>query len=181
MIIQYSIDENDYLTHQLFVASKSERTRKKRQRSKVLVPIIYGFLGLLFFFEDNFSLAIGFFTTGLLWYFIYPAWERRRYVNHYRAFIKENHKDKNGKTGTLELSNDFLLAKDNGSEAKIMTIELEEICEIPTTIFLRLMGGQSFILPKDKIFNMENVKNRLMELSTYLNIEYNIDENWKWK
>ena len=62
-----------------------------------------------------------------------------------------------------------------------MTTEIEEICEIPTTIFFRLKGGQSFILPKDKITDLENVKSRIKELADYLKIKYNTDEKWEWK
>jgi hypothetical protein len=181
MTIDYKIDENDFLTHQLFVASKSDRIKKKRQRSKVIASLIYFAFGLLFFFEDKLFLTIIFFIVGFLWYFIYPLWERQHYINHYKGFIKENYKDRLGRIATLEFSNDFILAKDNGSESKVLTTELEEICEIPTTIYVRLKGGQSFILPKDKIANYDIVKVRLKELAIYLKIKYDSDEKWEWK
>ncbi len=102
-------------------------------------------------------------------------------IKHYQGFIKENYKDRLGRTATLEFSNDYILAKDNGSESKVLTTEVEEIFEIPTTIFVRLKGGQSFILPKDKISNIDNVTTRLKELADYLKIKYERDDNWKWK
>ena len=181
MTIDYKIDENDFLTHQLFVASKSDRIKRKRLRSKIIVPLIYVAFGLLFFFQDKVSLTIIFFIVGLLWFFIYPLWERRHYIKHYKGFIKENYKDRLGRIATLEFSNDYILAKDNGSESKVLTTELEEICEIPTTIFVRLKGGQSFILPKDKITDFDNVKARLKELANHLKIKYDTDEKWEWK
>ncbi len=181
MTIEYTINEHDLLTHQLFLASQSERIKKKRQKNKTIFPLAYGALGLLFFSDDQFSLATIFIIIGLLWFFFYPAWEKRRYIKHYRAFIKENYKDRIGKVGTLELSNDFILAKENGSESKVLTTELEEISEIPTMILIKLRGGQSFILPKDKIVNIANVKTRLDELAAYLKIKYDIDEKWEWK
>ncbi len=181
MTIDYKIDENDFLTHQLFVASKSDRIKKKRKRTKVILPLIYFAFGLLFLYEDKFSLTITFFIIGLLWFFIYPLWERQHYINHYKGFIKENYKDRLGKSATLQLNDDFIIARDNGSESKVLTKELEEINEIPLTIFVRLKGGQSFILPKDKIANIDNVKTRLKELATFLKINYDLDEQWKWK
>lgn len=181
MTIDYKIDENDFLTHQLFVASKSDRIKKKRLRNKVILPLIYVAFGLLFLFEDNHSMSTIFLIIGVLWFFIYPLWERRHYTKHYQGFIKENYKDRLGRTATLEFSNDYILAKDNGSESKVLTTEVEEIFEIPTTIFVRLKGGQSFILPKDKISNIDNVTTRLKELADYLKIKYERDDNWKWK
>ena len=181
MTINYKIDENDFLTYQLYIASKSDRIKKKRLRSKVIVSLIYVAFGLLFFFDENFSFAIMFFIIGLLWFFIYPLWEKRHYRKHYQGFIKENYKDRLGRIATLEFSNDFIFAKGNGSESKVLTTELEEINEIASTIFVRLKGGQSFILPKDKINDIDKVKERLKELADYLKIKYDIDEKWDWK
>jgi hypothetical protein len=181
MTINYKIDEKDFLTHQLFIASKSDRIKKKRQRSKLILPLIYVAFGLLFLFEDKVSLATTFFIIGLLWFFIYPIWERGHYVRHYRGFIKENYKDRLGRTVTLEFNNEYILAKDNGSESKVLTTELEEICEIHTTIFIRLKGGQSFILPKDRISDIEKVKGGLKELADHLKIKCSTDEKWEWK
>lgn len=181
MTIDYRIDENDFLTHQLYLASKSERIKKKRKRNRLIVPIIYFVFSLLSFFQGGLSLAVIFFIIAPLWFFIYPLWERRYYKKHYQGFIQENYKDRLGKTASLELSKDFILVKDRGSESKVLTTEISEINEIPTTIFVRLKGGQSFILPKDKITNIDYVTIRLKELAIYLKVEYNIDEKWEWK
>jgi|GEM_PF-7130472 len=49
------------------------------------------------------------------------------------------------------------------------------------TIFVRLKGGQSFILPKDKITDFDKVKVRLKELADHLKIKYINEEKWNWK
>lgn len=181
MNISFEIDENDYLTYQLFVASKSVRIKKRRLRNKLIVPLIYGAFGVMLLFRGTVSIAISFFIFGLLWFFIYPLWERRRYIKHYQVFIRENYKDRLGKMVTLEFNNDFIFAKDSGRESRVLTTELEEICEIPTAVFVRLKGGQAFLLPKDKIENMETVITNLKELATHLDIKYELHEKWEWK
>lgn len=181
MTIEYKIDENDFLNYQLYVASKSERIKKKRLRSKVIVSLIYVAFGLLFFFEDKHLLTILFFIIGFFWFFLYPLWEKKHYIKHYKGFIKENYQERLDRTATLELNNEVIIAKENGSESKVLTTELEEIAEIPSTIFIKLKGGQSFILPKSKIANIDNVRARLKELANYLKITYSIDEKWEWK
>lgn len=181
MTIEYKIDENDFLTHQLFLASKSDRIKKKRRRSKVIVPLIYVVFGFLFLFESNYIMTIAFFVIGLLWFLIYPLWERRHYIKHYQGFIKETYKDRLGRTTTLEFSNDFILANDNGSESRILTKEIDEISEIQSTIFVRLKDGQSFILPKNKITSLDIVTRRLKELADFLKIKYVVDDKWEWK
>ena len=110
-----------------------------------------------------------------------PLWERRNYINHYAGFINENYTDRTGRIASLKFHNDYILAKDYGSESKILTTELEEICEIPSAVFVKLKGGQSLILPKDKITDFYKVKARLEELANHLKIKYNIDEKWRWK
>lgn len=82
---------------------------------------------------------------------------------------------------TLEFSNDFIIGRNDGSESKIATTELEEINEIRSAIFIRIKGGQAFVVPKDKIANIDSVRERLKELAAYLKINYELDENWEWK
>jgi hypothetical protein len=124
MTINYKIDRNDLLLHQLFLASKSERIKKKRQRNKWGVLVVYFFFGSLFLFDHSFTLGIIFFIIGLLWFFMYPIRERKRYIKHYEDFIEENYKERFDRMVSLEFSNDFIIAKDSGSESKILTTEI---------------------------------------------------------
>lgn len=181
MTINFKIDEKDFLRHQLFIASKSNRIKKKRLRNKILVPLIYFVFGVMCFIEKNYFVMFLFFIFGLLWFLIYPIWEKRHYIKHYECFIKENFKERFDKNLILEFSDDFIVAKDDGSESRVSTKEIEDIVEIPSTIFVRLKGGQSFILPENKIVNIDDVKVRLKELAVYLDIKYNFEENWEWK
>ena len=182
MKIEFSLNENDFLVHQLYVASKSDRIRKKRQKNKIVSPIFFVVFGFLFYIQDKAIFAIFLFgIIGVLWFFFYPKWEKKHYVNHYKNFIKDNYKKRFGKNLTLDFNNDFILAYDDGSESKILTKELEEIDEITTTIFIRLKGGQSIILPKNKIENIDSLTKELKELATYLNIKYILDDKWEWK
>ena len=121
-----------------------------------------------------------FVSIGVLWFLIYPIWERRHYIKHYRGFIKENYKDRIGQTGSITFGDEYILAKDSGSESKLQLTELEQIDEIGTLILVRLKGGQSFVLSKEKLNNLNDVVNNLKELANRLNIDYKIDLNWKW-
>ena len=181
MTFEFKIDENDYLIYQLFVASKSESVKKKRRRNKIIMPILYLALGAFVFYQNNHLMGILFCVFAVLWFFIYPLWERNNYIRHYKNFIKENLKDGFGKSAFLEISNEHIFVKDEFSEAKISTSEIEEIYEIPTTIFIRMKAGKTFILPKDKIAEIKSLKSVLTELSNFLKINYISDENWKWK
>jgi hypothetical protein len=181
MTIELKIDENDYLTYQLFVASKSATIQRKRKRNKIIMPILYLMLGASGFYQNNQLMGILFCVFAVLWFIIYPLWERNNYIRHYMNFIKVNHKDSFGKSAFLEISNEHIFVKDEFSEAKVSTSEIDEIYEIPTTIFIRMKAGKTFILPKDKIAEIESLKSVLSELANFLKISYAIDENWKWR
>ncbi len=181
MTIEYSVDENDFINFQLYVASKSDRIRKKRENNKWIVPIIYGVIGILFLFKENLIIAISFFAFGMLWLFIYPIWERRHYVKHFQSFIRENYKERVRKPTTMEFGTDFLFARSGEMESKIPKKEIEEIIELPEMILMKLKTGQAFIFPKNKIKDLEEFRTMLKELAGHLNISYNIEESWEWK
>ncbi|HTO37026.1 MAG TPA: YcxB family protein [Brumimicrobium sp.] len=181
MTIEYNLDENDLLNHQLFVASKSDRIKKKRKRSKIILPILYTVFALILLYDGKHIMSILFLIFAILWFSLYPIWEKRHYVKHYQNFIREHNKAPQERSVTITFGNDFILAIDKENESKISTKEIEEINEIPTTIFVRLKGGKSFILPKEKIANLDQLKTSLKELADYLKIQYLTDDNWEWK
>lgn len=182
MIINYQMDAEDFLQYQLYTASKSERIKKKRLKSKIIIPIIYGLIIAFDLYKGNTNSAIVFLIMGILWFFLYPFWEKRHYIRHYKGFIKENYQNRFNKVVIIEFGYDFMYSKDfNGSEIKIATSEIEEINEISSSIFIKLNIGNSIILPKDKIQDIDGIILFLKQLANSLNVKYNIENDWKWK
>jgi hypothetical protein len=181
MTVKYTIDEDDCLTQMLYTASVSDTIKKRRQRSQVIVPILYVAMGAFLLYLGQASASIIFIIIGVLWYFLFPFWERKRYRNYYKASIKESYKGRLGKMVTFELQDDYISAQDEGTESKVLTTELKEIVDIPTTLLVRLKGGQSFILPKEKIENISELTARLKALAEHLNIPFIIKDDWSWK
>ncbi|MFM9950219.1 MAG: YcxB family protein [Saprospiraceae bacterium] len=181
MTITYSLSENDFLTHQLYAASTAERIIKKRQRARLIGPLIYLLLGLYYWFVSSRTAAGFLVILAILWYFIYPIWERNYYVRHYQAYIRENFRDRIGKLLTLTFEDDHLFAKESGMESKIPYSELSSVIEIPATIFLKLKTGEAIVLPKSSIQNLEPLKEKLKALTSALDVPYVLNEQWRWK
>ncbi len=181
MTLEYTIDENDFLTYHLYTTAKSESIRKRRVRNKMFLPLVYLALGLFSLYQHKMGLGIIFIVIGILWYFIYPLWEKQRYIKHFKANINENYKNRIGRPATIRIENEYILAKDEGAESKVLTTEIEEINEISSAVFIKLKTAQSFIFPKNKIKNMDSLIVRLKELATSLNVNYNIEDKWQWK
>ncbi|MEN2413074.1 hypothetical protein [Flavobacterium mesophilum] len=181
MTISYQLSANDYLQHQLYTASKSEGIKKKRFKSRITIPLIYGAFIAFYLYSKDIQGAIIFFILAALWFFLYPFWDKRRYIKHYESFIKENYKERFKETVLIELSTDFILEKGRASRGIIATSEIEEINEISSSIFIKLKHGVSLILPKNAIENIDSLILFLKELANNLNVKYNIENNWEWK
>lgn len=148
MIIDYYIDENDFLTYQLYTASRSNRLNKARKQRIVIIPLLYIAFGLVLLWMDNVLTSCIFFTLGTL-VFSVPYEEKKRYIKNYKGYIKENYKDRLGKVTKLELSNEFILAKNDEMENKVSTTEIEE-----KELQRDILG--------DKLYNfMESIDNKL--------------------
>lgn len=180
----YSINEADYLTHQLYTASESKQIKTKRMRSKLLFPLICCIFATWLLFKDCHTLlAIIFFIMAVLWYLFYPIWESHYYKKHYQAFVAENCQNKCNITLELSFDNHCICLKGPVSEGKIQTSAIKEINEISTIIFIKFKTGIAIILPKDKIKDakIDTVIAQLQELAAHLKINYKQELDWRWK
>jgi hypothetical protein len=181
LTIKYTLGENDFLAHQLYDASTSNRIRMKRLRSRVIWPLVYFAMGGVFLLDDRFLPFLFLAALGILWYLLYPLWERRYYKQHYHSFIRENYRNKFGKPVTLLFSNGCIFAKEDGVESRVMTTELLEVVEIPTLILLKLKTGGSFLLPKKTIDDLDVLRSRLKFMADELEILYYEKPDWVWR
>ncbi len=181
MEIQYVLEKYNYVIHQLYIASKSEKIKQKRLKSKTIFPVLYFIIGIVFLIIKDYPSGLGMIILGALWYFIYPLWEKRHYVKYYTAFINENYPDKLDQVITLVFENEYIFTKDAVCEGRVLLSEIVEINEINKLIFIKLKNGGSYILPKERIQNIDEVKGYLRSLAEYLNIPYQQEQDWQWK
>ncbi len=181
MRIEYTLEKIDFLNYQLYAASKSERIIKSRKNSRIRLPIIYFILGLLLFALADLIFAIIFFGVGVAWYLLHPHFMKKRYIRHFGKYIDENYQNRFGKTVTMEFDSDFINTTDYLGESKLKIKEISEINEIQDYIFLKFSSGESLILPKDRIGNINELSTILTKIVSDLSINHNIDSNWQWQ
>ena len=176
MKAEYTIQEDDFLSHQLFTASKSKRINKKRKRDWALLIIGFAICGGVFYFQANLAMALyfGLFTlaTGLF----YPKYFNWRYKKHYSNYIKEHYQKRFGETAILEINSDNILTKDKIGEGKINIKEIEEINETQNHFFIKISTGASLIIPKKEITNTNCLKEEFENIGVHINNEL----TWKW-
>jgi len=178
-----TLDKNDYLTYQLYTASKTPRIRKARIKGWVLTTVTFLCLTYLFFENDNEFLGYYFLVVSLLSLALYPFYSRWRYKMHYKKYIKDTYKNRFGEECALEISNDVIVTRDKTGEAKINTTEIEEINEIKDFYFVRVKTGVSLIISKVKtdVNDLEVIETRLRELADKKGIKWNVELDWKWR
>ena len=181
MKITFELEQNDFLLHQLYIASVSPSIKKRRWMNRMLVPLFFSLIALYVYFQNGWSDVVIPLSLGLLWYVLYPIFDRRVFLKHYQLFIDENFKQKLNCKQSLEFFDDYIFSCESGNESKIVASSVIKIIELDQIILIQLNSGNSFILPKVKIENIECIKNYLKTWANGLNIEYKNEKNWKFK
>ena len=178
-----TLDENDYLTYQLYTASKTPRIRRARIRGWILTTVTLLCSAYLFFESYNDFLGYYFLVASALSLTIYPIYSRWRYKRHYKKYIKDTYMNRFGQESELEISNDVIVTKDKTGEGKINTTEIEEINEIKDFYFVKVKTGVSLIISKVKADSkdLEAIEKALKELADKKRIKWNVDLDWKWR
>lgn len=180
MQLEYSLDENDYLQYQLYAASKSKNIKAQRNRTFIMLIVTVVILSYMIFSTADmmFDPLILFFALLLI---LYKWYEKKRYSNHYRKNIAENYKERFGLISTLTFAENQIIEESKLGESKINYESLSEINEIKDFYFLKLITGQSLIIPKKVIPNKSDFILKLEELKDRFKLENNVDLEWKWK
>ena len=143
---------------------------------------MYLISGVVTLFLGAYALTIFFWLMAVVWYFIYPMWQRRRYVKHYQEWVMDAaYKKDYNQPYTVQFDNDVFSQVRGENETKFATKEMLEMNEIGSHIFVKFDGSRVFIFPKNKIENIDTVIDALKEIAKSLNVPYNVELDWKWK
>lgn len=181
MKLEYSLNENDFLQHQLYTASKTEIVKMQRRKSWLFVTLTFFILSLLFLKNDEKVTFYSFLIIGFITLIFYPYYLRNHYQNHYQKFINDTYKNRFGKSVKIEFLENEFLTIDTNSETKLKYSAFEEFNEIENYFFLKLKIGGSLIIPKLKVGNLEELKIELKNIAEIHSVKQNIELDWKWK
>ena len=180
MRLYYRLYENDYLQHQLYLASISKRVENKRKGSYFWIIAFFASIAVIAFILKNNSMAILSITIAGITAIFYPIYDRKQYEKYYKEYIKENYPDKPDEKSYIEFLDNEVVIHNEHTESKLDYITFERIIEIENYIFIRI-GATSLILPKERIENIDIVCDYLKALATRLSKEYIENLKWKWK
>ena len=182
MIYSYSLEEADFLTHQLFVVSNSKSAIARRRRSWIILTGVFLILAWLFYRSSNETLTYYFLTVAIISAIFYPFYSRWHYRKHYKRHVKTTFSKSIGQMVFVEFQNDHILTKDDAdSESKVSFSQIESMTELPEHFLIRLNGGQSLILPQRKISELSQLRSDLEQVRQKVGLEIIDNTNWKWR
>ena len=175
------MDENDFLTFQLYTASKTSRIRRSRIKSWVLTTFVFLCLAYLFYSSHNEFLGNYFLLFSALSLTLYPSYSRWRYKRHYLKYVRETYKNKFGESYELKFDDATIMTKDRTGEMKINKSEIEEINEIKDFFFFKARTGTTLIISKKKSGDIGIIKNEIASMVEKQGVKYNVELDWKWR
>lgn len=176
--IEYKLNFDDFLENQLYGASQSKTSIRKRKNVRFIVPLVYLGIGAYLTIRDEDILGILIFATlGVLWIGLYPVYSRRKYKKHYQKHIAEHYQKRVDKTANLNFDSEFIYSKNETSEGKIKLSEVDNLVELKEHFLVKLKNDTCLILPKRYL----NEPTWLKQLMIDSNINYINEVDWVWK
>lgn len=181
MIVNFQLSQKDFLRYQLFTVSQSKQLKKYRLRKRIAFPVVFGLFGLLFLFVPM-PISISFICWGvaLVWFIIYPVWDKMRYKKRFVEFVNKNYASRFGKQVSIEIKENIITGNDNGFEIVVKPGELEEIIVIPELILIKIDDERVMLVANQKIEHPELFEDELKKIADKWKIPFKSEKNWKW-
>lgn len=180
MTLQFTLEENDFLQHQLFAASKSENLKKQKTKSRFVVSGALVLLGLLLLNNEDKILPYYFMVMGVLLFLFFPLLVKKTYPKHFKRYVNEVFKNRFGETISLTFNENTIETLSKFSELKLNQIALGTINEIQDYFFIDLVTGGNLIIPKYKISDVATLKEVIDAFAKRNNLKQKTELDWKW-
>ncbi len=186
MTLTYSLSEEDYLQSQLFLASKTKSVKKRRQKEWLIFSSAFSLLGIIYALtlprpEAYYFIAYYLLGAVVFTFVAYPPYQRGYYLNHYRKYVNKTFKNKFDQETTTTFNNDIIEGADATGNSQLNLNQIGVIHETGLHIYLMLKTGSYIIIPKEKLKNVEELRELLITISKKLSIDFISELNWKWK
>lgn len=147
----YSLEEKDYVDFNLFQMQHSKEIKQRLKIQRMMLLVLFALVALLaFLFLNRFRLlAAGIFLLmGILWYWNFPSFARKRMTKSTKKAIASGRATNLFDEVELEIHPDEIIEKKSGSEYKTNWKKLDSFSENEDSIYLIFNDQQSLIIPK---------------------------------
>lgn len=178
--ISYTLTKEDFLQHLLYADTKNKAIQTKRFKGKILLPILYVIIGVVGFVSGYSLLMLFMLAFALIWWVIYPKWEKNHYKKLYSQFLDKEMSQGTSKQISLEITPEQIFQKEDNVTYSIAYDQINVCHENGQYIYLGLKDGYTLIIPKRELADAEELKNSIFNNSKGIEIPQVTDLNWKW-
>ncbi|PSL41478.1 YcxB-like protein [Planomicrobium soli] len=166
MEINYSVTEEAYIDFNLFHIKNSKSTQKTITIQRVIIPIIYLLIPILFSYILDLPflfLFVPFFVFSVLWAVFYPVFVYRNVKRTAKKMIREGKNE--GMLGNHKMifSDEGLREKSSKGEKKVYWLGIEHLAEDTDNFYLYNIAVSAFIIPKKDVGNRAELKSYLLK------------------
>ncbi|HUH73470.1 MAG TPA: YcxB family protein [Chitinophagales bacterium] len=179
--ISFEVTKNDYLQHLLYSASKTPSVIQKRRRHKIILPIIYLGVAVFGIFQGNLLLILSMVAMAALWFWWFPSWERKQYIQQYNKYLDQNHVDEIGKKVKLEFNSQEIIQTEKNQTFHISYEQIRGWFETKMAVYIGLQDGYTIIIPKNDAAEIEEIKSIVYNNEFKIPIQEQLDLEWEWK
>ena len=176
MKLEYILEEKDFIDYHLFSMSENRTAKKMMTRTKLALIGFFLFIGINMYSRNNTEFAIIFGIVAIITLIFFNKLYKSKLRNHFSKIVKNSYAKRIGEKETMEFTPEYIITEDKTGEGKTNISEVEKISETKNNFFIKLSNGSSFIVSKDEIKNLNEIKNKWKELN--IPVSENLD--WEW-
>ena len=181
MKFTYHLNEQDILTHQLFILSQSKSFQKRRAKGSMFLLLLYMITGIFIWQRNGPVMAAIFYVICAPLYFLYRKLEVKQYAKHIGNYVREQYKDAVKNDLVLEIDQEHITSSGGDHHQSMPWLELESITELENLYVLNFRNSNAIIFPKNNLQDKEAVHRLLVEKANALGVPFDVQVKWKWK
>ena len=177
---KFKLFKEDFLVHDLFLASQSNFGKKSRKRLRYFLFIFLSlFAGLMFYWQLYYQ-GIFYLLFAVCCFVFFPVLQYKRHRRYFSNFAEDKYSELFGEVVEMGLDEAYIYLKVLSSESKISFHDIKEIMEIEDYFIIRLKLGRTILIPKKQLKNFAEIKAFVLLKTNELGVPFREDLNWKW-
>ena len=180
MKFNYQLNEQDILSHQLYILSESKSFQKRRAKGRMFLLLIYTVTGVFIWQRNGILIAALFYVICLPLYFLYRRMESRQYEKHISNYVHQQYKDSLQQEFAMEWDDREIASSSGENIHKMPWLELESIVELSSLFVLNFRNTNALIIPKRDPLLQDVIRTDFQAKAETLGVNYEDKLNWKW-
>lgn len=180
MNIRFILQEEDYLQHELFVASENKLFKFSSSKILGVYLAVSAISGYYLYTQNHLTVALISIVVGGVIIMALPRLVRGYYKNEITKYVQNTFGNSSGKEIECEFFMDNMLMGDGERAATIAYNQIENVTETSDYFYAKVQSSSHIIIPKVGIGNARPVKQRLLNICEESKIPYYEQLDWTW-